>query len=265
MIGSIKMIDITAFIMGTCHPQRLAWLEESVDHLDSQAFPFIKKILAIDQFNGWTFPERLIEKYTNSGWTLQIDSHRSRKLSTTKVLDQIDSEYVFYNEEDVKANLPKIEDLEIVFNTELGKRKCGMISMTLGGTRFDAASNFIGDLAFMNDNTILANQDYLFFDRLEAYRSPYFFEFPGLFIRTTLFKECHKIACNYSGEQVEAALTRAWFSLGYNFKYYKTSVAKSGALDVLLTEPSKVNSHCRLLDNLDPNQGSSPFGGVHNY
>ena len=261
----LKMIDITAFIMGTCHPQRLAWLEESVDHLDSQQFPFVKKILAVDQFNGWTFPERLINKYTNAGWTLQIDSHRSRKHSMTLALEQVDSEYVFYNEEDVKANFPKIEHLEEVFNTKIDGKKCGMISMTLGGTQFDAASHFIGDLAHMEDDPILVTDEYLFFQRLEKYKSNYFFEFPGLFIRSTLFKDTHQIACSYSGAQIEFGLSQAWFAMAYNYHYFKASVAKRNALDILLAEPAKVNSHCRLLENLDPNQGSSPFGGVHNY
>ena len=57
----------------------------------------------------------------------------------------------------------KIEDLEYTFNHEIDGRKCGMVSMTLGGTQFDSSTNFIGDLQFMEDNKILGNDNYLVF------------------------------------------------------------------------------------------------------
>jgi PleD family two-component response regulator len=110
------MIDITAFIMGTCRPQRLAWLEQTMDYLDSQNFPFVKKILAIDEFDGFTFPKRLDDKFADRGWIIIIDSHKSRVKSMDHAFELIDSEYVFYNEEDVMATMPIPDDLEYIFN-----------------------------------------------------------------------------------------------------------------------------------------------------
>jgi hypothetical protein len=65
--------------------------------------------------------------------------------------------------------------------------------------------------------------------------------------------------------QIEEALTRGYIDNKYLETHFKCSIAKKGSLDILLVEPAKVNSHCRLLSNLDPRQGSSAVGGNHMY
>ena len=257
-------MNITAFIMGIAHPDRLKWLMETIIHMDQQNFPFCKKIVSIDQFDGHTVDWNTIKFLEQNGWTVLIDNYKSRILSMNRAFENIDSEYVFYNEDDVKANLPKIEDLEYTFNHEIDGRKCGMVSMTLGGTQFDSATNFIGDLQFMEDNKILGNDNYLVFRRMEEFKNDWFFEFPGLFIRTDLFKTCHERAKG-SRKQIEQSLTDSYLNNNFNKIYYKSSIAKSNALETLLKEPAKVNSHCRLLENLDPHQGNGFFGGLHFY
>lgn len=257
-------MKITAFIMGIAHPDRMRWLLETITHMDQQNFPFAKKIVSIDQFDGHTVDFSTIKSLEDNGWVVLIDNFKSRIASMDRAFNLFDTEYVFYNEDDVKANLPKIEDLEFTFNHEIDGRKCGMISMTLGGTQFDSASNFIGDLKFMEDNKIMGNDEYLIFRRMEEFRNDWFFEFPGLFIRTDLFKTCHESAKGRR-KQIEQSLTDSYFNNWYDKIYYKCSIAKSNALDILLSEPSKVNSDCRLLENLDPHQGNGYFGGLHLY
>lgn len=257
-------MKITAYIMGIAHPDRMTWLLETINHMDEQNFPFAKKIVSIDQFDGHTVDFQTIKFLEDNGWVVLIDNYKSRIASMNRAFNLFDTEYVFYNEDDVKANLPKIEDLEFVFNHEVGDRKCGMISMTLGGTQFDSASNFIGDLKFMEDNKIIGNDEYLIFRRMEEFKNDWFFEFPGLFIRTDLFKTCHEKAKG-SRKQIEQSLTDSYFNNWFDKTYYKSSIAKNGALKTLLSEPVKVNSHCRLLENLDPHQGNGYFGGLHFY
>lgn len=260
------MLSIAAFIMGICPPARLTWLKETTDHLDSQNFPFQEKLMAIDQFDNHFLPEEDLHYYRSKGWRIFLESCRSRKWCTEIVLKNLHTDIVFYNEDDVKATLPSMEDIEKVFNTTIDGRKCGIISMTLGGCQFDAPSSNIGDLKFMEENAIVNNDRYLIFRRLEEYRNPWFFEFPGLFIRSDLFRECHEKAKEIApGYQIEMALTHAWFSLNLHQEYYKASVAVQGALNTLLTTPAKVNSLCRLLSDMDINQGSSPLGGCHTY
>jgi len=259
-------LDVTMMLMGICPPQRLKWLGETKIALDNSGFPFVKKILAIDEFGGYKFPNNLYQYFVNSGWDVLIESCASRVEVMTHALKLINSEYTFYHEDDVLPRyLPTIYDLKTVFEIKYGDRECGMISLTLGGCQFDASSGNIGDLEFLEENAIVCDSKYKIFLRLEKYKNDWFFEFPGLFIRTDLFRSCHDYACRFlSGMGIEQALTKAYFDMGYNYKYFKCSVALPDALKILKRDPSLVNSHCRLLHNLDVNQGSG-IGSRHTY
>ena len=261
------MIEVSAFIMGICHPQRIKFLNESLNYLDKQNFPFKQKVLAIDEFGGHTFPNEFKMELESRGWTILIDNHRSRTKSMDHAFNIITSDYIFYNEDDVKATIPKIEDLTKIFNnTKVGNRECGMISLTLGGSSNHFPANEYGDLKEIKNNVLLQNNDYLIFRRLEEKKNDYFFEFPGLIIKTKLFKECHRIAKKFFvNEQIERGLTKAWFSSMLNDNYYKCSVAKNNIYEIIDTSPADSTAKCRLLENLDENQGSSPFGGNHSY
>lgn len=261
------MIDITAFIMGTCHPTRISWLKETINHMDEQNFPFVKKILAVDQFHGHTFPHDFRDELVNRGWIVIIDSHMSRVKSMDNAFKFIDSEFIFYNEEDVKATLPNIGDLDYMFNTlDYNGKKCGMVSLTLGGSSNHFPANEYGDLKEIKNNLLLQNENYLIFRRLEEKRDAHFFEFPGLFIRKNLFIDCHETAKNlFPHRQIEQGLTLAYFKNGYDNQYIKTSVAKNNIYEIIDTSPNDFISKCRLLENLDPQQGNSGLGGNHNY
>ena len=47
--------------MGISPPQRLIWLRNTIDYLDSQGFPFKKKIVSIDEINDHKVQEDLIK------------------------------------------------------------------------------------------------------------------------------------------------------------------------------------------------------------
>lgn len=260
------MLNITAFIMTVCAPQRIEWLKESLDNLDSQNFPFVKKIVAADEFNGHKFPLDLKSELESRGWIVLIDNHKSRVKSADHVFSLIDSDYIFYNEEDVQAIMPKMEDLTTLFETKIDGRECGMCSLTLGGSLSHFPENQYGDLDKVKDNIILSTENYLIFRRLEEFKNSWFFEFPALIIKTSLFKECHRVAKKYfPNSQIEMGLTNAYFKALFNEKYYKCSVAKHDILNIVCDNPLKVFHDSRLIKCLDPQQGSSPHGGGHTF
>jgi hypothetical protein len=215
-------------------------------------------------------PADLKEYFESMNWIVLVDSHRSRTKTMDNAFSIIDSEYIFYNEDDVLSKMPDILDISEIFATIIDDgRRCGMISLTLGGTQFDPnrtddGHQFIGDLKYMNDNTMIKNSEYRIFKRMEEYANAWFFEFPGLFIKTDLFKKCHKVAKTMGG-QIEQALTKAYINEGFVNKYYKCSIAKLNSLELLKINSMCVNHDCRLLTNLDSNQGNSSHGGNHNY
>lgn len=263
----MKNIDITAFILGICAPQRLHWLKQTVDYLDEQKFPFVKKIIAVDEFRGDKMPSDLKKHFESNGWLVLVDTHMSRIKSMDHAFSLIDSNYVFYNEDDVLATMPTLSDLATIFEeTKVKNRECGMISLTLGGSNSHFPKNKYGDLNKVRDTILLENDEYLVFRRLEKERNDWFFEFPALFIKTELFKRCHETAKKkYSGMQVEMGLTKAWFKEKLDKKYYKASLCKQDILQVVGDHPLEVFIRSRLITCLDPKQGSSPFGGNHAY
>lgn len=247
--------DITAFIMGICIPHRLEWLRHSIEFLDKQKFPFKNKLLAIDEFGGYCLPKDLEEFFVKCGWTVLKGSYKSRSKMTDLVLKQVDTSIIFYNEDDVLATMPSYNDILTIFNTEINNRKCGMLSLALGGTNMNLPKGELGDLKFISENSILKNEEYIIFKRLESLRSDWFFEFPGLFIDSDLFKSCHNQAYQYK-TGIEQSLTLAYFNLEYDKKMYKASVCKKDTESILNTSPLKMNDCCRLLVNLDVNQGN---------
>ena len=256
------MINITAFILGICPPQRLEWLKRNVSYIEEQKFPFKKKIIAVDEFMGHKMPKDLIILFESMGWVVLVDSHMSRKESMSHALSEIDTEYTWYVEDDVLVKLPNIDDLGYIFNTEIDGRKCGWVSMSLGGTNFDASRNLIGDLELMESQTIIENDTYRIFKRDDKNANAFFFEFPSLFIETKLFKDLHEKAKEIGG-QIEMALTKAYMS-EFVDKYYKCSVVKKNALEILKKNPNK-HIDCVFLNILDKYQGASILGGNHNY
>lgn len=259
-------MDISLFLMTVCHPQRLNWLVENVTSINSQNFYFKNKYIFADEFNGWKFPVSLKQKLELLGYEVFIDSHKSRIKSMDHAFSVIKTEYVFYNEEDVISIFPQQEEVHKIFNIQDEDRRCGMISLTLGGSTNHFPEGKYGDLREAKNNIIYSSKDWFAFKRLEEHKNDYFFEFPGLFIRTELFKETHEAAKKFNNSQIEVGLTKGYFDKKFEQKFFKCSIAKNN-FNYLLesSEPVNVFYKSRLLNNLDPNQGSSPFGGGHNY
>lgn len=254
-------MEITAFIMGICPPKRLEWLKQNIDFLDSQNFQFKEKILSIDQFKGYVLPNDLKEYFLSKGWKLLIDNHGSRNKSMDHLLN-ISSEYIFYNEDDVLCEMPNKNDLETIFNIKDGHRECGMVSLTVGGSNWYPESNNFGDLNFLQNNIIFENEKYYAFKRLESHKNNYFFEFPGLIIKSNIFKQCHQSAKQFR-TQIEMALSLAYFHNNFDKQYYKCCLTKPIIHELIFKDYRRIISDGRLLRNLDENQGSGIVDGIH--
>lgn len=244
--------------MATTKPERLEWLRQSLEFLDEQDFPFIQKLVSIDQVAGNPFDGELEEALSSRGWEVVRSVGHTRGQCLRSMLDKVDSDVVFYNEDDILARMPKYADLcEAWSIKDPNGRDCGMISMALGGSKHDDSKQQFGDLADIKDNLVLEKEDYLFFRRLDEKRDDYFFEFPGLFVRTDIFKSC---AGGRYLRSIEYDLTKEYFQQGINVRYYKASICKHSVFDVLEFYTysyyyKELMETAKLIRLLDENQG----------
>lgn len=255
------MVDL--LILGICNITKLHYLHKSLKSLDSGNFKFSKKILAIDEFDGLKFPEVFNTEYSKAGWTILIDQHKSRNKSMIHGLNEAESEWVFYSEDDIIVDFPKSLKLSDLMKESDG-REVGMISFSFGGTAVDLASNDVKDMAYAEENMIFSTDEYHAYRRIESMRDNYFFEFPAVFVRKDLFLKCLEYASeNYRQHQIEQALSLAWFELGFHKKFYKTSILKKEFLGYRKDSALKI-MNCRYFSALDPFQGQFVHGGNTN-
>lgn len=257
----MKDFDVTAFIMGIAHPSRMRWLIQSINRLDEQNFPFRKKIVSIDQFGGNIVNPNDINILKDNGWTVLLDSHKSRVLSMDRAFKEIETEYTFYNEDDILITLPNFDDLVKTFNTKIEDKACSMISMNFGGMHSNPNTKMPLDWEYIEKNAIVISENYFITKRMSEFASAYFFEFPALWIKTDIFRRSHNMAKRYSN-QVEESLTKAYKELGFYNTYYKASIIKKECLKT--TDYTKIID-CLYIELLDPQQGKSVLGGSHNY
>lgn len=249
---------MTALLSAVTHPAKRHWLDQTINSFRNDFFD--RQIVYVDVIQ--PFPH---SEFTGEweGWELVRMDYENRTRCLQEVVNMTDSKYVFYHEDDVLVSLPDRAHIEELFDTRVGGREVGMISLTLGGCRFNPPGD-IGDLAFIEQNAVKKTDTWTAFVRREEDRSPYFFEFPGLFVRRDLLKGCIiRAQDRFRGHQIENALTKAWFDLELDKDFAKLSICKREAPEVLAANPYQVNTHCRLLSNLDPLQGSSAYGNGH--
>lgn len=257
---------LSAMVLGVCHPQKLDWLPKTLESIDRSGSIFYKKVLAIDEFKGMTFPNSLSGQISSSGWEVMVDNHMSRHKSMLHALDAMqDAEYVFYHEDDVLVDMPSLETIVTSLEHVDNGRQCGMASLTLGGTKgWFSFSSGVGDLANIRNNIITETKEEISFKREELNRDIHFFEFPGLFVRTDLLRKCLDYAAqNCISMQIEQALTKAWFELKLDMSFFKCSIARSSLPDQIMLDDKQIFKNCRFLTNLDPKQGSSGYFGSH--
>lgn len=250
--------------MGICHPTKLNYLNQSLDVIDSFESLFNKKILSIDEFNGYTFPQPFKNKFSAKNWEILIDNHMSRSKSMLRGVRSAESEWVFYTEDDIVLDLPENFDLNN-FIKNIDGRQPGMFSLTFGGTKHDLSKNDVGDMATAENNQIYSDENVICFRRLEETRDDFFFEFPGLFIRRDLLEQCLVHSLEYNKNyQIEFALSLSWFQLNLDKNFYKASILRKEFLNYRNTDAMKILHNGRFFKIIDPLQGHFAYGGNTN-
>lgn len=261
--------SISCLILSTCHNSKLRWVQEVAKSIEQNDI-FDQKILAVDEFNGLFFPQRVKKIFQDKNWDIIVDNHMSRTKSMIHGIEKSNNDLLFYSEDDVLLDLPDKNFILEHFKTKIDDRECGFLSMNLGGTNSQITnmggnSNSpykAGDLEFANENIIHKHDNYFSFLRLEKYKNPWFFEFPGLYINKDLLKELLFLANEkFKGYQIEVALSAAWFSGEFDKKYFKASIAKNSLFGIVKEDPMRIHDECRLLKNLDKTQGAFIYGG----
>lgn len=250
--------SITAIVLTT--GKRYTYIDECISSLNS-GYWFDEKILSIDEFDGYVFPQELISKYESQGWIISRDDHKSRLKSLIKATNMATSKYIFYQEDDIVADLPDKKNILKLLDTKAFNRRCGFVALNLGGAAIELKDRIFGDLLNCNTNTIFSDEKHMAFIREEEHRNDYFFEFPSLFISQKLFLKCLNTInyhLNNSSKpfQIERALTSFWFASSLHKYFFKCCYCKNNLLEVLKEEPVKMMEQCALIKILDPNQGS---------
>jgi hypothetical protein len=253
--------------MGTCQPERLEWLKYSVSFLDAQSFPFSKKHLIIDQFSGLTFPADMRADFESSGWNIipySVGGGRDgfgRAICMIDALKKIDSDFIFYNEDDILARMPRIDDVLSILDRLDGERRCGMLSMNIGGSDHDFPNKKFGDLLEIQNNALLTSKDYVAFKRLEHCASRWFVEFPGLFARRDMLLSILEPTFGNGG--LEIHMTEKYFRSGFDKKFFKVSICKPNVFEVVDFYKSQFNPEkfesAKMIRLLDRNQGDALF------
>ncbi len=251
--------SITAIVLTT--GKRYTYIDECISSLNSNDW-FDEKILSIDEFDGYFFPQELIDKYESQGWIISRDDHKSRLKSLIKATNLVTSKYIFYQEDDITVNLPDKKNIIKLLEMKAFNRRCGYVALNLGGAAIELKDRIFGDLLNCNNNRIYSDDQHMAFIREEEHRNDYFFEFPSLFISQKLFIKCLNTINYHLNEspkpfQIERALTSFWFASKLNQYFFKCCYCKNNLLEVLNEEPTKMMERCALIKTLDPNQGSN--------
>jgi len=258
-------MKICAFITATCKPNRIEFLRQSITYLDSQNFPFYKKIISFDHFDNYTLSEDLKHYCLKNNWTINIDFFKSRTKSMLKFIDSLDEDidFIFYTEDDIKVNLPKISIVEkILSHKDIKGRECGIFSLNMGGNRYSPEE--FGDLKFIEKNLIQKYDDSIVFTRLEEWRNDYFVEFPALFINKQLFIDIFRHSQVFFKDQIERSLTSSYFMLKKDQNFFKCSSIKADTINILKNNPFNFKD-CINIILLDANQGSGADIGNSNF
>jgi len=219
---SRENLDFSCFVIGTTLHHRVENMLMTLKIIDMSNFPFKTKILSLDDFGEGVRSD--IEEYVKlNNWVILNEPKKGMVGNQIKSLNKIESEWVLYCEDDVIVEkLPTIKQIEDLLNKN---NKVGIISMTGGGYNDNINQDQI--LNNIKNDTIKVGDDDIFWFRNPSLTNNWFFEFPSMFIKTKIFKDC--IDCslsNFKSIQIEESYTKSYFHLGYHNEYDKYTWVK---------------------------------------
>ena len=209
-------LNFSCFIIGTTLSHRVENMLTTLKTIDSNNFPFNIKILSLDDFGEGVRVD--IEEYAKlNNWLILNEPKKGMVQNQLKALNNIESEWVLYCEDDVMVEkLPTIKQIEFLLNNN---NKVGMISLTGGGYNADVI-NHDKILDNIKNDVIKVGDDDIFWFRDPSLHNAWFFEFPTMFVRTNIFKDCINTSLsNFKSTQIEKSYTKSYFHLRYHNKY----------------------------------------------
>ena len=211
----MESLSFSCFIIGTTLPHRMEDMLTTLKTIDSNNFPFNVKTLSLDDFGDGIKVE--VEEYTKANnWLILNDPGNGMVKNQIKALNKIETEWVLYCEDDVIIEkLPTIEQIELLLNKN---SKVGIISMTGGG--YNNHINHDRILDNIKKDVIKVGDDDIFWFRDSSLSNAWFFEFPSMFVKTKIFKNCIDTSLtNFKSIQIEQSYTKSYFHLGYHIEY----------------------------------------------
>jgi hypothetical protein len=222
----MKPLDASIILLGCTAPGRLKSIAKVVESIEKLAIPFKQKIMAIDEFNNNRLSDSWIDKYEEKGWTVTISPGKGMVANLSSGLELVNQHWVFYTEDDVVIKkLPTKEQFARMVSTKDGERSPGLIAYTYVGYQFKRITHERLQRSVADPTQFKRIDDYLFWIRDDSMNYGYHIEFPVTFFNTEVMRRC--IVCakeNFKNRFIESALTAAWFQLGINEAYYKSTL-----------------------------------------
>lgn len=238
------MISIDCYLQANSN--RPQYLEETIQSINKQTI-FRDKVIHIA--GSKQLDSTIYDLLYKTDWKI-LSSHTYRVSTFKTVVQEVNSDYIFYTEDDIYLKqLPEwipqvIEDY-----------KPGLLSLNLGGSTCDYPKN-LGDLINIQDRTILEKDGLTLFRRDYSLRSNYYFEFPCIFMNREMLNQMIPLI---KGEDIEVSLTNAYGQLDVD-KFYKASLSYTEFLTrmngshPIATFPYEMEK-AKLYKLLDPHQG----------
>lgn len=253
-------MKVDCLILGINELQRLEWLDQSLEFLDAQKFPFNKKVVSIYGHGHHQIPLSLRSKLESKNWIIMLTS-LPRSETMINCLQNLDSDYIFYNEDDVLVRMPDPDIVNGLLNASCDGRDCGMLSLNYGGSDHDFPRGKFGDLLDIDRNILLKTDKYVAFRRDEAKKSAWFCELPAVFFRRAVLKAI--LLPNQGNGGLEIHMTDQYFAQGLDKQFFKVSLCRPNVFDVIEFYKHDFNMEmfetAKFMRILDSNQGDAKF------
>lgn len=251
---------ISCLLLSTA--KRLEWLKKSINSINLLDFDFEEKILSIDEFDGHKIDKNDLEIFKSQGWIIDLVSFKNKHKSLKNSIELCSGDYIFYTEDDIEIiKFPK--KINEILENQINNKKCGLLSMNLGGSKLDYPSN-MGDLPLWKENIFFIQEEFISFLRLESEASKWFVEFPCVFFNTDLLKKLLNVDF-INNTNIEETLTNIFFTENFNELYFKASICHKEVLNIidLLCSQKDVSfwneklESVKLYKLIDSNQGGA--------
>lgn len=207
------MSNIACYLQATT--KRLDYLEATIHSINKLSDKFQEKFVSI---HGEGITLGIVNLLETTNW--KVDLFTGDRISAFKrSINSISADYIFYIEDDIEL-LDFPDEMYDVLKLDDSGRKCGLLSMNLGGSTLRYPHAF-GDFPTAKERIIQQNEKTFTFVRKEGLKNAYFFEFPCVVMEREMLM---RILPNLTNTQIEISLSLEFEKL--RSEYYKASICK---------------------------------------